>query len=269
MFRQVVLTACLVMCFFPQFTSAQYILAGQNSGTNVYYNDIDDLFLDSFSWGQQDSETMDLDNDGTYDLYLWTNWTYYSHIDYMSSDAGAMTNGNLQISAVPEDSSWIRKHLPGDTIDSRLNWVSAQTTFYCPSSTGSSGTFRDEGYLAFRICNPDTVYGWVRIWRSAYLGESKMQVFDYATRTYYLGTGTAADPEEIRNWVNGNLLSVFVPGRFGNGILRCISLDGKILFEQEYCPGINTYPLSGIKRGIYILHLIDKKGHCTASRILY
>lgn len=269
MIRQVIFAVCFTMCLIPLFTSAQYILAGQTSGTNVYYNDIDDLFLDSFSWGELDSETLDLDNDGTYDLYLWTNWTYYSHIEYMSSDAGAHINGNLQVSAEPGDSSWIRKHLAGDTIDGRLNWVSTNTIFYCPSSSGSAGTFLGEGYLAFRICNTDTVYGWVRIWRSSWSGESKLQVYDYATRTYYLGTGTASDPEEIRNWTNGNILSVFVPGRFGNGTLRCISLDGKMSFEREFVPGINTYPITGIRRGIYILHIVDRKGHCEVSRFLY
>lgn len=129
--------------------SGQTILAGQNSGPNIIYHDINDLTINSPNWNSSDYEYMDLNDDGVNDLMFHIDLIYYHNLNELSIHSGTNVPGLLQYSSLADQpSDWS----PGSGI--LLN----QWGF-----KGSAGGFEEEGFLAYRICNADTVYGWIRI----------------------------------------------------------------------------------------------------------
>jgi hypothetical protein len=262
-----------IFLIYPVLVSGQSIMAGQNSGTNIVYHDIDDLHIDSPDWNTSDAEYMDLNEDGIIDLKLMTDFTYWSHLNYMSISAAADASDDCQYSTLADHPNWIRKHGSWDVIDSSLNWYTEPipllggTFFKEYTSKVTEGVFTGEGYMAYRICGIDTTYGWIRI----YCNGAHLTVYDYAYQSASAGisqvTELAAHPSFH---VKADQLIVEIPEEIydASGLIDCYDLSGRIIFQLRPKPGMNHFYISGYRHGLYILRLNDRSGRSFAGKIV-
>lgn len=256
----------------PILASGQSIFAGQTSGNNIVYHDIDDLHIDSPDWNSSDAEYMDLNDDGIINLKLMTDFTYWSHLNYMSISSAADASDDCQYSTLADHPDWIRKHGSGDVIDSSLNWYTEPGPFYGGTfykeytSKVTEGVFTGEGYMAYRICGIDTTYGWIRI----YCNGAHLTVYDYSYQSASAGisqlTEFAAHPSFH---VKADQLIVEIPEEIYNAcsLVSCYDLSGRLIFQLKPEPGMNSYNNPLFHRGLYVVHFADGKGYLFSSRL--
>ncbi len=263
---------CFTMAVLPLDVFTQIFVASQTSGGNIFYNDFSDINLSAFSWGSQDAVSIDLNNDNSNDIYFWTQWVYYSHNGYESATAGANPFNGLEISTMPGNPNWIRKHAAGDVIDRLLNWSPDNGIFYCISSNGSTGSFGGSGFMAYRICAPDTIYGWIKLYRGTIMGPSDLSITELAYVVNYTGyyeteTKTLIDLISISD----QTMILDLPNEFGYDqyLVNCYDHCGRIVFQINPTPGINRYDLSRLGSGIYIIRVSNSKGESTAIKVIF
>jgi hypothetical protein len=256
------LTAFLSI-IMPLIVSGQTILAGQNSGQNIIYHDINDLFIASPNWNSSDYEYMDLNDDGVSDIMLLNDFIYYSHLNELSVHSGINTLGQLQFSSLADQPSWVRKHVAGDVIDHSLDWSPGSGILLNQwGLKGSAGVFQGEGFLAYRICNADTVYGWIRISNSASGSVAYMSVYEFA---YIINlTGFKPSYETTSSdmfFVSKDCLTVIIPDNSGKDFqLKCFDVAGRLILKCNPDPGTNNYYILNGEPGLYIFSLSDQKG---------
>jgi hypothetical protein len=254
----------------PCLSACQGILAGQTSGANVIYLDIDDLLISAPYWNSSEYEYLDLDGDESNDIYFSAEWIYYSHTSYETTRTEAGPLGLLQISTLADHPTWTRMHTSGNLINRTLQWTSAITTLYSQSTgTTSQGIFLGEGYLAFRICSPDTLYGWIRIWNTS--TSPSISVYEYAYVTNFVGTlegGLTADGNAIR--VEGNVLKLSISenNTVSSYLITLCDLSGRLIYHATLKPGQHTITLNGCHRGFYLLTLSDDHGGTIVKKIM-
>jgi hypothetical protein len=265
---------CLSLCLsalaaiFSSFeTQAQTISTGQTDGEKIIYHDVNDISIESDFWGEQDGESMDLNDSGTSDVFLWTNWIYYSHIGYEALDAGANLQAPVEFSVVPDNPTAIRKHAAGELIDNSLYWATGNLIFYCVSSSGYSGSFSGEGYVAYRICAIDTTYGWIHVIRNLSSG-SRLTIYDFAYTTFYTGLGENSRSGSCKIAVSDHKLFVHLPGNSPEYLLQVFDLSGKLLFKNSLPPGDHSVDLSGLTNGMFIIRLSDDSGRYVNRKII-
>jgi hypothetical protein len=247
--------------------------AGQVSGEHIIYHDIDDLFISSPYWNSSDYEYMDLNDDGVDDLYLRNDFIYYSHIELMSASAMAEALGALEFSTLTDNPDWIKKHITGDVIGPHLQWFSDPGLIYrVESSSGSSGSFTGEGYMAYRICGTDTIYGWIRLYNSVSYDGANMTVYEFAYLTN--NTGLFPPEEDLTGdifRISGGSLHADLHDKFpGNNCgIKCYDLSGKLIFQFKPEPGINQVDISGYDKGLYLLMLTDDQGRTFTSKMIF
>lgn len=256
----------------PLDVFTQIFVAGQTAGGNIIHIDFSDINLSAFSWGSQDDVYLDLDNDSSDDIYFWTQWIYYSHNGYESANAGANPFDGVEVSTMPDNPNWIRKHATGDLIDRSLNWSPDNGIFYCISSSGSSGSFGGSGFMAYRICDYDTIYGWIMVDRGTIMGPSDLTIKELAYMVNYTGynqTDIKTLIDLIR--ISGQIMSLDIPNELGHDqyVLNCYDHCGRIVFNANPAPGLNRYDLSRLQSGIYILRIINSKGESAAIKALF
>lgn len=246
----------------PLIVSGQTILAGQNSGPNIIYHDINDLSITSPNWNSSDFEYMDLNDDGVNDLMFHNDFIYYSHLNELSVHSGANTLGMLQYSSLADQPSWVRKHIAGDVIDHSLHWSPGSGILLNQwGLKGSAGAFGGGGFLAYRICDADTVYGWIRISNYASGSGAYMSVYEFAYVTNL--TGLTPSNETISAnmlFVSKDWLTVIIPDNSGEDFqLTCFDLTGRLIFKCNPGQGTNNFNISGVEPGMYIFSLSDQK----------
>jgi hypothetical protein len=248
-------------------TQAQGIAAGQSIGEKIIYHDIADISIESSFWGEQDGESMDLDDNGTSDLYFWTNWSYWSHTGDESLDAGASPYTSVEVSAEPNNPGWVRKHAAGEVIDSSLFWTAGDLIFYCWSNSGISGSFSGTGYIAYRICSSDTTYGWIYLSRILSSG-SRLTIHEYAYTTFYTGLVENNGLENCKIAVSDHNLFVDLPDNSSEYLLQVFDISGRPFITQNLIPGDHFIDLDGIGNGIYIVRIEDHSGRCFIRKIV-
>jgi hypothetical protein len=164
-----------ILSFICLFSSvhAQSILAGQTTGDNVYYFDIEDIYIYA-SPNEMSHATMDLDQDNIDDIKFEVSWyigpgsaSARSSAEPLNDTWISMIN-DAWISGITDNDSWVKKHLLEDIIDSELEWSQEMGILYGYftdywGNTTFSGEFNGQGFLAFRIIQEDTIIGWMRI----------------------------------------------------------------------------------------------------------
>lgn len=272
MFKIKIIILSIATAFLPLDVFAQVFVAGQTTGGNIIHNDFSDINLSAFSWGTQDEVSLDLNSDNSDDIYFWTQWIYYSHSGYEAANAGANPFEGIEISTMPDNPNWIRKHAAGDVIDNSLNWSSDNGIYYCISSSGSSGSFGGSGFLAYRICDYDTIYGWIKLDRGIVMGPSDLSITELA----YIVNYTGYNPLEIKSLIDlirfsDQTMILDLPDGFGHDqyLLNCYDHCGRIVFKANPAPGINRYDLSRLHSGIYIIRVSNSKGESAAIKALF
>lgn len=265
-----------IFLIYPVLVFGQSIFAGQSSGTNIVYHDIDDLHIDSPYWNSSDYEYMDLNDDGIIDLRLLTSFTYDSHVNSMSSRAAADAADNCQYSTLYDHTYWIRKHGYGDLVDGSLNWYVEQGPYYgglfyaLYNSKGTDGVFTGDGYMTFRICKTDTTYGWIRIYSNVSFDGAYLTVSEYAYKS--TASGTSFESENSARplfYINKDQFIVEIPQAiyYSSSLLSCYDLSGRLIFQMRPEPGMNYYNNPPFHKGLYIIHFTDGKGHFFFSRL--
>ena len=255
----------------PSNASTQAFYAGQTTGGNIIYNNFSDIHLSAFSWSSQDAVSIDLNNDNSNDIYFWTQWIYYSHPGYESASAGANPLNGIEISTTIDNPNWIRKHAEGDAIDRLLNWSPDNGIFYCASSSGSSGSFGGPGFMAYRICNPDTIYGWIKLDRGTMMGPSELSIYELAysvNTTGFNQTESKTLIDLVR--ISGQTLFLNLPTELGQDqyLINCYDCCGRIVLQMKSTSGINRYDLSRLGSGIYIVRISNAKGESRAIKAI-
>lgn len=259
-FPRYLLLACLFV-IVPVSAVAQQISAGQTTGASIIYHDIDDLFISSPYWNSWDEETIDLNDDTVNDLGFYTNFIYYSHTGNMSAAAGADPYGEIEYSAMEDNPSWIRKHAIGDAIDNKLDWQSEEGLLYrVYDSKGIQGGFSGEGYMAYRICSYDTIYGWIRLSTDVSLNGATIVVYEFAYSAIYTGLPPAGGNHKdfLVHTSAGSLNISIHPACEGRAFkVRCYDLTGRLVFQQALDRGLNAIDIIGYRKGIYLLKITD------------
>jgi hypothetical protein len=171
--------------------------------------------------------------------------------------------GQLQYSSLADNPTWIRKHVAGDVIDKSLDWNPGSGILFNQwDLKGSAGVFQGEGYLAYRICNNDTLYGWIRIANDASASGAYMSVYEFAYVTHLMGLEPTTDSIFLtRFYVSEDWVTVVIPENSGGNFqLTCFDLAGRLIFQCKPVHGSNRFNISGIQSGLYIFSLSDQKG---------
>jgi hypothetical protein len=252
---------------------AQSIIAGQASGANIIYHDIEDVYLSSSYWWDESNESMDLNDDGVTDLKLLTNWVYFSHPYYEFIVAESNPLGGLEYSSLSDNPTWIKKHNAGEVIDNSLNWHAENGLFFSQTSDKSTaGNFSDEGYLAYRICYPDTIYGWLRIKCNVSFSGAYLTAYEYA---YLINiTGLPADREISLDRIirkSGNNLLVNLPENQFPRPCRLYGFDvtGRQIFQFDLKSGSHCLNIFGYPHGLYLLRLTDIHGQTFSGKMIF
>lgn len=254
-------------------SQAQSIIAGQASGTNIIYHDIEDVHLSSSYWWDESSEYLDVNDDGVTDLKLLTNWVYFSHPYYEFIIAESNPLGGLEYSTLSDNPTWIKKHNAGEVIDNSLNWHAENGLFFSQSTDKSTaGNFSDEGYLAYRIGNSDTVYGWLRIKCNVSFSGAYLTVYEYA---YLINiTSLPADKEISLDriiCISGNNLLVNLPENQFLKPYRLFGFDvtGRQVFQFDLTSGSHCLNIFGYPHGLYLLRLTDSNGRTFSGKMTF
>ncbi len=246
----------IFICFFSS-VHAQSILAGQTTDNNVYYFDIEDIYIYTGP-NEMAYATVDLDQDNINDIKFEVSWYIGPGSESARSSAEPLNDTWISIiyddfiSGITDIDAWIKKHLLDDIIDLELNWsqeagiLFGYFTDYWGNTT-YSGEFNELGFLAFRIINVDTIIGWMRIDPST----SDLTISDYAF--YAVFTGNESQEKETTNFLYNNpcydQLTVHNPllhsvpyiltGMTGVVISRGTLFSGNNLINVESCyPGL-------------------------------
>ena len=236
-------------------SNAQYILAGKTTGENVYYFDIDDIYL----VGEPNNPaTWHFDIDGG-----WYDLEFHAYLDYGSNytDVGTMVFplDNTGISTLTDEENWIQQYFLGDTLSLNLNWYydyGILRRYYWGNLGNSStqGVFTGEGYMAFKIDAPDLMFGWIRL-----IAEwNELTICEYA---FYSDTYVGLDHKDesnikvkFQNPIEKNLLLLL-----DSNIKHCcfeyqlFDYLGAELGNGSLTPGNNIINMHALSAGIYIL----------------
>ncbi len=264
----------LVFLFgFTVSLSAQSMLAGQSNGEHIHYIDIDDISLSAAYWNAYQLASVDLSDDEVSDLQVYTHWIYYSHPGVLSVIAGTLNSETIELSVMPDHPTWIKKHQAGDVIDKNLFWVSDDAVLYnVYSSKGIDGAFCGDGYLVYRICTSDTLYGWIRLHTDVSFSGSYVTMFDYSFYRSYSGNGAQSDRKDIKYFrrMDNKLGFVFPADEKREGWqLSCYALSGNCVFTLPLDPTTNEIILPDFTSGLYVIVVQHTDGRQFVSKWLY
>jgi hypothetical protein len=255
---------CIVLfiLFFSYMhqVKAQSIITGDTMSQGVVYMDIDDLMVSASFPSGSDSESLDINEDGTMDLKFTAS--------AMATMGSSLESSRIVTLAYAEtvfyqpQSSWVDELPAGVTIDENSPWASggtlkSESSF--PDTSYSNGIF-NYGYAGFRIPSQEGyLYGWVHL--SA--GNSHVFIHEYAYQSMNTSLNEMMEDYSVNIFPNPavNFLSVALPA--GHEYRKYIIIDvlGNILlseslYQHQKQLKINTSALSD---GLYTL-VIEGKG---------
>lgn len=251
--------------WFTTPLSAQYILAGQTEGDNIYYFDIEDIYIYGHP-NDPDGAYIDIDG-GSWDLVFVA---YYFLSGSESSTRTDITPfGNTVIATLDSIDTWVEKLEYGDTIHSGLNWYGNVAIFRHQTYDSSYGIFTGEGYMAFRITSPYELVGWFKL----DVGDGDMLIKEYAFYSEtYVGINDKFESQydiKLNNPVS-DILSLSVNSlHYSENIkYRIIDCHGDILFSGSLHFGKNKISMLNLPRGIYLMNISDQKGYFRSTKLL-
>ena len=258
--------AILVLLVISAFTGfqklpGQQIIAGQQSGPDIIYTDPSDIQLYCDNVNTSHFYSIDIDQDELYDMEFYAAYFYYSHIELRGTNTAIKPNNHVQISKVDSLQYSTYQHQGGDTINSELNWISSNlATLNSYSSDGTTEYFKGEGYIGFRICLADTIYGWIHALATGNTETAKIIIYDYA----YYAKSNHTDKQEDKSAIScsnpvHDEMIIRIPERNNINEWKCSVYDimARKLLNKELSEGENHINMSSFDNGTYFV-IIDK-----------
>ena len=269
--------AILILLVISAFTgfqklSGQQIIAGQQSGPDIIYTNPDDIQLYCDNVNTSHFYSIDIDQDGLYDMEFYASYFYYSHLELRGTNTAINPNNHVQISKVDSLQYSTFQHLGGDTINNGLNWISSNlATLNTYSSDGSTEYFKGEGYIGFRICLADTIYGWIHALATGNTETAKVIIYDYA---YFQKSNQVSEQEDkpvldCSNPVHDEMIIRIPEGN--NGMeWKCSVYDimARKLLNKELSEGENQINMSSFENGTYFVIIREKAGRQNIFKII-
>ena len=255
-----------------QKLSGQQIIAGQQSGTDIVYTDPDDIQLYCDNVNTSHFYSIDIDQDGLYDMEFYASYFYYSHLELRGTNTAINPNNHVQISKVDSLQYSTHQHQGGDTINSELNWISSNlATLNSYSSDGSTEYFNGEGYIGFRICLADTIYGWIHALATGNTETAKIIIYDYA---YYAKSNHIEKQEDkptisCSNPVHDELIIRIQDGN-NNMEWKCSVYDiaARNVLNKELGTGENHINMTTFDNGTYFVIIHESTGSRKIFKII-
>jgi hypothetical protein len=146
-----------------------YILAGQNSGSGIYYHLFDPtVALELHQIYATDSCQIDMNGDGNIDFILRLKGQFHS--GGLTCENSVSPLGNNEIAVRPEGSFLADTIRINDTIGNNLSWQTGKcmlnNLFESGTSSSDTGNWYHAGikYLGVKVHYADTsLYGWIKI----------------------------------------------------------------------------------------------------------
>lgn len=254
---------------FPMLNS-QPAITGQTAGENIVYTDLPDVTMSCDFLNTSLFLNLDINQDGTNDMLLQAFYYYYSHLNQMGTQTDIVPNAVTQLS-VETNISCLQKHSLGDTIDKKLNWISDQGIFNTYSNTGTTECFKEEGYVGFRICLTDTIYGWIRFSATGDKSAASLTLYDYA---YVLKPNSFPEIDTKSGFSYNNPvfneLMIRIPEKDINIVCKCLVYDisGRLLKSYNLTARDNAVNVSDLKRGLYLVSVFSGFGNRYLFKII-
>ncbi len=265
----------LIIFLFPllfgfPILASQPAITGQTAGENIVYIDLPDIVLSCNSINTSPSANLDINQDGTNDILLQAFYYYYSHPGLWGTQTDIVPKATTQLS-VDTNNYCLRKHTIGDTIDTTQIWVSGQAIFNNYSNTGNTKCFTGEGYVGFRICLTDTIYGWIRCSATGDISTAYLTLYDYA---YVLKPNSISESDNKSGLSYSNPVSdelkIRIPEKNNNTGWKCSIYDisGRLLKTKELTFRENTVNVSDLTTGLYLVSDVSSSGSISSYKII-
>ena len=258
--KLVLITTLLVLSsYFYSFS--QYILAGQMSGENIYYIDMQDVLV-STSNGDYDYVDIDIDQDGQFDIRIYCYYQSF-HTGY---EYGSVAKGysGAKVAALT-DHNWVKQYFHNQAIGHNCNWSGEATirgyTYDITTGSYTYGIFEGEGYIGFIIPqSTDTITGWIRIKSTSI---SSLWVYDYAyySATTSIKTINRPDIKVTYNSPVENYLWLTFSDEINHSEYSycIIDLMGRFIMSDRIHANQATIDLQTLPSGMYLLLIHDDK----------
>jgi hypothetical protein len=225
-------------------------IAGQSNGDNIVFYDITDIQMTCNSINSSSSQFLDINNDNIDDLQFQAFYFYYSHLQLMGTQTDVIPGLHVQFSCIDTNDYCLRYHHPGDTINEKLTWLSPQyALFNTYDNNEATECFSSNGYIGFRICENDTIYGWIHAGAYGNYMEAGINIYDYA---YVTG------PDAIYAQTDQHRIQITNP----------VTTDLKIVLPLENSPELSfctIYDLTG--RKLEIIKLVGGENHLNITSL--
>jgi len=247
-----------------QKLSGQQIIAGQQSGPDIIYTDPIDIQLTCNNLDTYTSFSLDIDQDGINDITFNASYYYFSHLELQGTQTSIIPNAMTQISMLDSLEYGMLKHEFGDTINEKLNWnLDGMAIFNSYSSNGTTEYFTNEGFVGFRICNTDTIYGWIHASATGNYQSAQLIIYDYA----YIAKPNHIDKQEheqqisCSSQVNDDLF-IKIQGENYNKPWECnvYDISARLVLNKELSLGENHLNISAFQSGMYMVIIHEKAG---------
>lgn len=238
------------------------ILAGQTSGNNIQYTDLEpDSSL--IAYNPPESFFLDINQDGIDDLGFCGcfegEYSMYKKI-YTSVES---INNKITLLA---DGSIAKKLEFGDSISDNQNWSTNSSIlelavhyirYYPPPEADSVYGFRGSGYLGFKIEEQnETFYGWINITTS----QSSIQVKEMGICGLTVGVLIAEKNRDFQLFPNPcrNELEFDIDLQNENNLsYQVIDFLGSVVIVKNIVEGRTKINTSELAPGIYILRIVN------------
>ena len=264
----------LVISAFTGFQklSGQQIIAGQQSGPDIIYTDPIDIQLTCNNLDTYTSFSLDIDQDGINDMTFNASYYYFSHLELQGTQTSIIPNSMTQISMLDSLEYGMLKHEFGDTINEKLNWnLDGMAIFNSYSSNGTTEYFTNEGFVGFRICNTDTIYGWIHASATGNYQSAQLIIYDYA----YVSKSNHIDKKEDKsaiscsNPVHDELIIRIQDGN-NNMEWKCSVYDiaARNVLNKELGTGENHINMTTFDNGTYFVIIHESTGSRKIFKII-
>lgn len=260
--------------------SQNMIIAGQTTGTNIYYTDyIPDTTI--IAGENPDGLKLDLDGNGTDDLHFYVGVFEYLPLDLRTWSTVKLLNSNIKICLDNDSLFWIDKILAGDTINENNIWGSNTDTVYYLQKyhywtyPPPGGEIREgewhycSAYLGFQITFPgETFHGWIYM----YSDEFHLTVKESAVRGL-----TVEIPEVI---VSENMLYLYpnpcskiltiesTMSNYMNKTIEILNTFGVIEKTFNVTGNKTTIDIELLRPGMYFIKLKDDNNIIAQAKLL-
>lgn len=282
----------ILLLFSPAALHAQFIIAGQHSQWDRYYDYSPDADQFVTGWSGSDSISIDLNGDAVLDATLVVHYTgqsmwYHRRVSLVRPQANCeiaylMTDSCFTADSVPVFISaghYVSPFTYGVTIDANQVWRNDMLYLSRDykdvlNPPGGQGTWCVNAtvdttpvYIGVRIFTPDTLYGWIKVSVRSVNGDYTLRVHETACQTSLVGIAenSAAGISVMPNPGTG----VFMLNTRGRqGSVTITDLTGRTVCSSPVSGTTTFIDLSAHPSGVYYLRFESEAGEFRQALII-